>query len=57
MANDIDFTDEEEEEEMGGITFKSAAGYLDKPKVEKRRDGRILAQVDKTKYYKAIEKY
>lgn len=52
----VDFTDDEDEiDNKGGFNFKSAAMYLEKPKVEKRKDGRILAVVDKTNYYKAIE--
>lgn len=52
----VEFTDDEDEiDNKGGFNFKSAAMYLEKPKTDKRKDGRILAVVDKTNYWKATE--
>jgi hypothetical protein len=60
LANDIDFSDDEEDLNTSkGMNFKSAGMYMAnmKPKPERTKDGRILAVVDKSKYYKAIEAY
>lgn len=55
-ANVVEFTDDEDEvDKDGNFNFRSAAMYLEKPKVKKKKDGRILAVVDKSNYYKAIE--
>lgn len=51
----MEFSEEEESAEEGGITIKNAAQYLSyKPPVKR---GRFTNRVDESKYYEAIDKY
>ena len=55
LADQIDFTDEEDVEEEGGITIKNAAASLRYQPPKKH--GRGGNNVDWTKYYEAIESH
>jgi len=54
LADQIEFSDEDEEDEEGGITIKNASRYLQyKPP---QKDGVRSNRVDESKYFNAIAK-
>jgi hypothetical protein len=56
LADEIEFSEDEDVEEDGGITIKNAAQYLSyKPPVNKK-DVPRNNRVDESKYFKAIER-
>jgi len=49
---EIEFSEEEEFEEEGGITIKNAAQYLGYKPMQKK--GRVSNKVDESKYFESI---
>mmetsp|Transcript_40441 Transcript_40441/g.61688 ORF Transcript_40441/g.61688 Transcript_40441/m.61688 type:complete len:108 (+) Transcript_40441:2921-3244(+) len=52
LAQEIEFSEEEDMEEEGGITIKNAAQYLAYKPAQKK--GRYNNKVDESKYFEAI---
>lgn len=57
MANNIDFSDDEDVEEEGGLTIKNAAKYAElERKPELNLKGDVIPRVNELGYYKRVEK-
>ena len=57
LANNIDFSEDEDVEEEGGLTIKNAAKYAElERKPEKNSKGDVIPRVNELGYYKRVEK-
>ena len=56
MANNIDFSDDEDLEEEGGLTIKNAAKYADFERKPETINGVVNPRVNELGYYKRVEK-
>lgn len=56
LANKIDFSDDEDVEEEGGLTIKNAAKYADFERKPETINGVVNPRVNELGYYRRIEK-
>lgn len=57
LANNIDFSEDEDVEEEGGLTIKNAAKYAElERKPERNMKGDVIPRVNELGYYKRVEK-
>ena len=56
LAMEIDFSSEEDEEELGGITVKNMGRLLNAPQFKPQKEGVINPNINMSNYYNVIQK-